>query len=61
MNPYKIGDPVEIIFGGYTGVIYGIRMDDRGDAIYTVVLDDPSITLDGLFYTRVFEIRRRPQ
>lgn len=41
---------------GLTGEILRIRFDDAGDEIFTIVLDDPKATPDGLLLARRFEL-----
>jgi hypothetical protein len=53
-----IGDRVKVIaIGGERGVVFNKRNDDRGEAIYTVILDwGKLVTPDGLYYAREFEL-----
>lgn len=39
------------------GTIIKTRHDDFGDAIYTVKLDDPTASADGIMYARDVELR----
>lgn len=50
------GRKVEIKGMGLMGWIPKVRFDDNGQAIYTVMLDDPKATPDGLFYARSWEL-----
>lgn len=53
------GEWVEVIGIG-TGVVQKIRFDDGGvRPIYTIKLDDPELTPDGLFYARREELKWR--
>lgn len=38
------------------GTVVNVRLDCRGMAIYTVQLDDESLTTGGLFVAREFEL-----
>lgn len=48
---------------GLTGVVDAVRADDSPEAqdIFTVVLDDPKATPDGLYYARDFELEELGQ
>jgi hypothetical protein len=53
----QVGDHVLIIFMNWTGRIESIRNNMSGQDIYTVRLDVPCLTQDGVFYSRSFEIQ----
>lgn len=50
------GKKVEIRGMGLIGWITKVRFDDAKQAIYTVLLDDPNATPDGIFYARAGEL-----
>jgi hypothetical protein len=56
---YNLGDRVKVlVIGSVTGIIQNIRRDSSGDPIITVLLDDASVTPDGLYIARDFELGR---
>lgn len=50
------GDKVEV-HGIGMGWISRVRFDDLGEAIYTVMMDDPKATPDRMFIARRCELR----
>ena len=48
---------VEVIGIG-TGMVINVRFDSNGRPIYTIHMDNPNATPDGLFVARTEELRR---
>jgi hypothetical protein len=55
---WVVGDRVRIILGNYIGCIRSITYDDRNELLITVHLDDSTVTPDGVYLVRDFEITR---
>lgn len=60
MDTFAKGDRVEVIAldTEVFGIVYSIYFDDRGEPVYTVSLDNTSLTPDGEYIARGFELRR---
>ena len=54
---FRIGD--KVIVNGEAGTIINIRLDSRGEPIYTVKLDNWTATADGLYLARKSELERQ--
>ena len=52
----KVGDLVEVIGIG-RGRILSIRFDDRNEELYSIVMNDPEITPDGMILARHCELK----
>ena len=55
MDILEIKQHVEVVGIG-PGWIAKVRLDDNGDPIYTVLMEDAAMTADGIFYARRCEL-----
>ena len=55
----NLNDRVVVLGLDLVGTVTKVRVDDQGDPIYTVMLDSPSATPDGIFYARECEIKTK--
>ena len=53
---FKVGDRVKTDLGA--GKVYRVRVDSNGRPIYTVFMDDPAATRDGILYCRNEEMKK---
>lgn len=55
------GDYVLVLPVNLLGTVKKIRFDNSNKAIYTIFTDDEKATPDGVYYARVFELKRVPK
>lgn len=53
---FKVGDRVKTDLGA--GKVRRVRVDSNGRPIYTVFMDDPAATRDGILYCRNEEMKK---
>ena len=53
---FKVGDKVKTDLG--SGKVRRVRVDSNGRPIYTVFMDDPNATSDGILYCRNEEMKK---
>ena len=54
---FKVGDRVHTDLGD--GKVHRVRIDSNSNPIYTVFMDDPNATRDGILYCRNQEMKHK--
>ena len=54
---FKVGDKVHTDLGD--GKVHRVRIDNNSNPIYTVFMDDPNATRDGILYCRNQEMKHK--
>lgn len=52
----RVGDRVEVVGIGF-GWVAAIKQDERGEGLYSILLEDSNLTPDGYFLARSGELR----